>query len=76
MLTHSQAVKALWKDGAAHAQGDALIALYAMNIETNHGGKAKTYYAHLQTKPEPRERMLELMRDRAKAWDVLMGIES
>lgn len=79
MRSFVEAKKQLRKVGAAHAQGDALKAMYAELLVVQHGGNAVKYYEYLQASADSTEKgiravALPLMRDRAKAWDVLMGI--
>lgn len=78
MRTFVDAMKQLRKVGCAHAQGDALKAMYADLLAKTQGGKAAKYYAYMQSAGEAekdiRDLAVPLLRDRAKAWDVLMGI--
>lgn len=53
--------------------------MYADLISSSHGGKPEHYYASLQdTKDDADtfERTKSMLRDRATAWDVLMGVVS
>jgi hypothetical protein len=50
-------------------------------IAFQQGGQAEKYYAYLQSKATEQESSIRdfavpLLRDRAAAWDVLMGIEA
>jgi len=77
MKSFVEADRELCKVGASRVSGDALRAMYARAIETNHSGKAVKYYDYLRAAAgddEIRERALPLLRDRAIAWDVLIGI--
>lgn len=69
-----EARKQLRKLGAAHAEGHSLRAMYADLLVTMHGGKAETYFKWLLTQPNISEAGNSLLKDRAKAWDVLMGL--
>lgn len=75
-MTFKQAAKACRKAGTAHATGDALRAMYAELIADRQGGDAEKYYASLPqgTDSGMMEAARALLRDRAKAWDVLMGV--
>lgn len=79
MRTFIEAKKVLKRVGAAHAQGDALAAMYAELVALHHGGSVEKYYQYIgmpdETEAGIRARALPLMRDRTKAWDVLIGIE-
>lgn len=77
-MTYKQALKECKRVGTAHATGDALRAMYAGLLEVQHGGAAEQYYLGLQdyaqgTDTEIAEVARTLLRDRAKAWSVLMG---
>ncbi len=74
-MTFKEAKKACRKVGTAHAAGDALRAMYADLIAHRQGGDAETYYVWLPRGDdgETMEAARSLLRDRAKAWDVLMG---
>ena len=76
MQTYKQALKECKRVGIAHASGDALRAMYAGLIALHHGGSAEKYYAVIPqaTDQEIAEYSRSLMRDRAKAWDALMGV--
>lgn len=75
-MTYKQAYKAYRKVGAAHATGEGYRAMLAHTIESSHGGNAEKYFDWL--KPASDSEMLEqakiLLKDRAKAWDVLLDI--
>jgi hypothetical protein len=75
-LTYKQALKTCKRVGTAHATGPALCAMYAGLIELQHGGSPERYYTYLQTTGDDNGIAVsarKLLRDRAKAWDVLMG---
>lgn len=78
MRSFKDAKKLLKRVGTAHAEGDALAAMYAELIALHHAGNVEKYYVYLcgsdGTSEGIRAMALPLMRDRAKAWDVLMGI--
>lgn len=76
-MTYKDALKQYKKVGAAHATGDALRVMYADLIGSLHGGKPEKYYEWLKpgTDHEIIEQARILLRDRQKAWDVLIGIE-
>lgn len=71
-----EARKELKRVGTRWAEGDALRAMYADLIAFQHGGKADRYFKHLQensTDDAITAASRELLSDRSKAWDVLMG---
>lgn len=73
--TYPQAIAALRKVGASKATGDAFRAMLAQTITDTHGGDSARYYAHLTgTDAEVTAKGKALLSDRAKAWDVLMGL--
>lgn len=76
-----ESLRMLRKTGTAHATGDGLRAMYAQLICNIHGGDLKTiarfYFPHLQkrtTDEAVTNESRELLRDRAAAWDVIMGL--
>jgi len=78
-LTFAKAQKQLRKTGYSRAAGDGYAAMWAEAIQTKHGGDAAKYYQYLQefsdgTELGIRTLAMVLAKDRAKAWDVLMGI--
>jgi len=76
-MTFKEAIKQCKKVGCAHATGDALAAMYANLVAQMHGGKADLYYKFICSKSNDSditEASRTLLRDRAKAWDVLMQI--
>lgn len=78
-MTYKLAKKELRKIGVAHATGDSLIAMYAEAITSNHGGKAELYYDWISAQGPVNDVdvqiiALPLVKDRAKAWDVLLGV--
>lgn len=78
-MTYAAAIDQLHRGGCKYATGDALRAMYADLISSSHGGKPEHYYASLQdTKDDADtfERTKSMLRDRATAWDVLMGVVS
>jgi 2-phosphoglycerate kinase len=76
-MTFKEAKKELKKVGASHAQNDALRAMYAELVTSNHGGGAEKYFLWLQsqdgtTETDIRHAVLPLLWDRATAWDILL----
>jgi hypothetical protein len=77
-MTFKEAKKQCRKVGTAHAQGDALRAMYAELIAFQQavtGGSAEKFYAHLQTVADDAiaESARELLRDHWKALDVALA---
>lgn len=78
-IRYTRALKQCQRVGTSHATGDALRAMYAKLVAQMHGGDAERYYAYLESTAGDRATMevaRALLRDRATAWDVLMGIAS
>ena len=78
-MTHKEALKELKRCGTAHAQGDALCAMYASLICMNYWGKKlePKFYAHLQKFADEKAIMEEarsLMRDHSKTLDIALGL--
>ena len=75
-LDYKAALKECKRVGTAHASGDALRAMYAKLITFQQGGEETKYYSYLG-RAESDEAIAasarELLRDRSKAWDVLMA---
>lgn len=77
-MTYQSASKQCKRTGTAHATGDSLRAMYAALVAQIHGGEAAKYYAWLQAHATGDDNNITetsrcLLRDRAMAWDVLMG---
>jgi hypothetical protein len=60
-----------WKQGAAHAPAHEV---YGAIVADMHGGDWQKYAAWIKTQPDALVAMKTLRDDRAKAWDVLMGM--
>ena len=76
-MTFKQAKARCRKVGTAHATGEPLAAMYADLVALHHGGDPAKYYTHLRVMVDDAaiaNAARELMRDRAKAWDALMGV--
>jgi len=73
-MDFEQATKSLKRVGVSRASEDALAASYAALVTTTHGGKPEIYYDHLKKFRDPRKELASLIGDRARAWDVLMGL--
>lgn len=77
-MSYKDSLKLCRKIGTAHATGDSLRAMYANLIAGSHGGAAEKYFQHLQTTngndDQITETSRELLRNRAKAWDVFIGL--
>ncbi len=76
--SYKTALRECKRVGTAHASGDGLRAMYAGLVALQHGGSAEDYYAYLPqgSDMEIAEAARELLRDRAQAYDVLMGVKS
>lgn len=78
-MTFNEAKRACRKVGTAHAQGDALRAMYAELIAQRWYaiGNPEKFYAHLQTVADDEqaiaERARELLRDSNMALDVVLA---
>jgi len=74
-MTYKAALKLCKRVGTNRATGDELRAMYANMLAFQHGGSAEQYYAGIPggTDQEIAEFARGLMRDRALAWDVLVG---
>jgi hypothetical protein len=78
-MTFREAKKACRKVGTAHAQGDALRAMYAELIAQHHFaiGNPEKFYAHLQTVAQTEQAITEraraLLRDSNAALDVVLA---
>lgn len=77
-MTYKAALKACKKSGTSRATGDALRAMYAGLIQLQHGGAVERYFEFLQGNSvddkDVADKSRGLLRDRAKAYDALMGI--
>lgn len=76
-MTFKNALKLCKKVGTAHASGEALAAMYANLVNVQHGGDAEKYYNYLIKNGLDDDKKIidlarELLRDRAKSWDILM----
>lgn len=80
-MTFNEAKKQCRKVGTAHAQGDALRAMYAELIAQHHFaiGNPEKFYVHLQGVADNEqaitERGRELLRDSNAALDVALALE-
>ena len=76
MLSYPAALKWCKQVGTAHATGDGLRAMYAQLIGQAQGGDPQLYYRWIKGEAdhEIAEQARMLLRDRQKAWDVLMGL--
>lgn len=79
MKTYQQACRQIkTQGGVSHATDDAESAVYAQAISAAHGGSPEAYYDYITGKypTKPLDAARPLLGDRAKAWDVLMGIQT
>lgn len=78
MKTFAEAERELTRIGVAKASGEALAVSYAECLCKVHGGRPEKYFEFLRTATDDKtllQMVKPLLLDRAKAWDVLMGIK-
>jgi hypothetical protein len=75
-VSYKKAMQQCRRVGTARATGDALRAMYAALLVTQHGGDAEAYYRALGGTADDRATTTaarEMLRDRARAWGVLIS---